>query len=167
MATQGRTSARYPLHARLSPQDSVALLQKRKEKKAQSMFSCKSCTDDGDDAPSGKAANGIMMNARVAEAISAAKKAEQLAFVKKQQMEYEREAREMTEAVLAQVQLEQARAEERLKQTEDDEMASSVAGLSIDGSTGSPVARRQRSMSMQSDGDLSGIDTDGEDDYYD
>lgn len=40
------------------------------------MFSCKSCTDDGDDAPSGKAANGIMMNARVAEAISAAKKAE-------------------------------------------------------------------------------------------
>ena len=30
MATQGRTSARYPLHARLSPQDSVALLQKRK-----------------------------------------------------------------------------------------------------------------------------------------
>lgn len=82
-------------------------------------------------------------------------------------MEYEREAREMTEAVLAQVQLEQARAEERLKQTEDDEMASSVAGLSIDGSTGSPVARRQRSMSMQSDGDLSGIDTDGEDDYYD
>ena len=40
------------------------------------MFSCKSCTDDGDDTPNGAAMKTIEQDARVVEAISAAKKAE-------------------------------------------------------------------------------------------
>eukprot|EP01051_Picozoa_sp_SAG22_P025030 SAG22_NODE_7219_length_760_cov_1.320726_2_plen_92_part_00 len=76
MASGGRTSARYPLHARLSPADSVALLKKRKARKERGVFASCSCNEDGDDAPPSAAADSIMQDARVAEAITAAKKAE-------------------------------------------------------------------------------------------
>ena len=70
-------------------------------------------------------------------------------------MLYEREARENMVEILAQVRLEKDRAEEKLKQAEEEqrveELAIKKVGLSL-GACG-----RLRSMS---DGDLSGIDTD-------
>ena len=110
------------------------------------------CTDDGDDRPPSAIPTEDM---RVVEAVGAAKKAEAAAFVKKQQMLYEREARENMVEILAQVRLEKDRAEEKLKQAEEEqrveELAIKKVGLSL-GACG-----RLRSMS---DGDLSGIDTD-------